>query len=340
MDSYQEALKAKWDERIERLKNMPELPGAAYRVGCSYLKRDFQEFFEEPNYEEAIKWFVRAIEDRKDTISNMKAPVGKELEWDLAYALMMPSKKRNLKLASSIMAKLTPYFPGFPDQERKLARQKGLCLLMLRKYDEAEKYFNELGWGWQSEVYRTLLWKYNGDVDHPEIAKRHFDMKSCLPVFLNYVIGKTSVEDRLDIIATYYPKKKGLLYPSGLNSELREMYEICLAKTGNKEIIKQYDERFNCVKKEEGPRKIYKYRESLRSNEEFFVASFLLAKGIIQKRWLNKHGFEHPTDVWRALARRGHPISMLSLAKFGEDREYWEANAHLYGGPKLWSISM
>lgn len=50
MDSYQEALKAKSDERIERLKNMPELPGAAYRVGCSYLKQGSvkvseQEFF-------------------------------------------------------------------------------------------------------------------------------------------------------------------------------------------------------------------------------------------------------------------------------------------------------
>ena len=340
MDSYQEALKAKSDERIERLKNMPELPGAAYRVGRSYLKADSTVFFEEPDYEEAIKWFVRAIENRKDTISNMKAPVGKELEWDLAYALMMPSKKRNLKLASSIMAKLTPYFPGFPDQERKLARQKGLCLLMLRKYDEAENYYKNIGWGWQSEIYRTLLWKYNGDVDHPEIAKRHFDMKSCLPVFLNYVIGKTSVQDRLDIIATYYHKiNKYDLYPHSMNHELREMYEICLAMTGNKEIIKKYDENYNCVKKEGGPRNMYKWRESLRL-DEYFVASFLLAKGVIQKRWLNKHAFEHPTDVWRALARRGHPISMLSLAKFGEDREYWEENAHLYGGPKLWSISM
>ena len=165
-------------------------------------------------------------------------------------------------------------------------------------------------------------------------------MQICLPVFLNYVIGKTSVQDRLDIIATYYHKtNKYDLYPHSMNHELREMYEICLAMTGNKEIIKKYDENYNCVKKEGGPRNMYKWRESLRL-DEYFVASVLLAKGVIQKRWLNKHAFEHPTDVWRAFAWRGHPISMLSLAKFGEDREYWEANAHLYGGPKLWSISM
>ena len=79
MDSYQDALNSARDVQIERLKNMPELPGAAYRVGCSYLKEGFvkvseQEFFEEPDYEEAIKWFLRAIADRKDTISNMRAP--------------------------------------------------------------------------------------------------------------------------------------------------------------------------------------------------------------------------------------------------------------------------
>jgi tetratricopeptide (TPR) repeat protein len=355
MYTYQDALKVYGKERVERLMQMPELPGAAYHIGLSYLKQNEDDFFEKPDYEEAIKWFTRALENRKDSIANMRAPVGNELEWNLAYALMMPSQRRNLNLANKIMSSLHPYSWCNKQYAVKAIVQRGSCLRMLRKHNEAEKFFSEW-WekclttfnsfdqlsGWRNlnkEIYRTLLWKYNGDVNHPEIAKRNFDMRSCLGVFLNYVIGKTSVQERLDIIANYFPSQKGKLYPSGMDDELKEMFDICKAVTGNKEIIKKYDDAFNCVKHSGGPHNIYQWRDGLKK-DQYFVAAFLLAKGVIKQKMLHQHAFKHPTDVWRALAWRGHPICMLSLAKFGEDREYWEENAHLYGGPKLWSISI
>ena len=238
----------------------------------------------------------------------MKAPIGKELEWDLAYALMMPSKRRNLGIANKIMSSL-------PERDCSDIIQKGCCLRMLRKYDEADKFFSErlddccrnhdIPWAWirslNKEIYRTLLWKYQGDVNHPEIAKRNFAMKLCLGVFLNYVIGKTTVQDRLDIISNYFPCQKYKLYPSGMDHELTEFFEICCAINGEKEIIDKYDDAFNCVKRQGGAGNRYKWRERLDRNQ-YFVASFLLAKGIIKKRMLHQHAFEHPADVWRALA--------------------------------------